>query len=138
LTGLIFGGLTNPIGYVTGADGSYILSATNRPIPDVGYISKGRLPELPLREDPIPPDLAVEVVSPTDDLREVQKKALRYLHYGVQLVWLVYPEDQTVDVYQPSDPSVEVQTYRMGEALCGAGVLPGFSLPLADIFTLAQ
>jgi Uma2 family endonuclease len=58
--------LKNKIGYVTGEAGGYIMDEENVLIPDVGYISKERLPETPEREAPVPPDLAVEVKSPTE------------------------------------------------------------------------
>src|SRR4051812_23821631 len=54
------------LGYVTGADGGYVMSPGNVFNPDVGFISKKRLPTEPEREAPVPPDMAVEVKSPTD------------------------------------------------------------------------
>jgi Uma2 family endonuclease len=112
------------IGYVTGSDGGYILSENTKLIPDVGYINKERLREIPSRDVPMPPDLAVEVVSPTDSIRDVQRKALKYLMYGTRMVWVVYPEDQTVDVYRPAqDGQAMIQTLDTNGLLAGDDVL---------------
>lgn len=126
----------NPLGYLTGSDGGYIMPNGNRLIPDVGYISKTRLPTFPPREVPIPPDLAVEVVSPTDDLREVQKKARLYVQYGVKMVWVVYPEDQNVDVYEPAEGGVLVKSFDLEGVLSCPALLPDFELPVRSIFQL--
>ena len=80
------------IGYVTGADGA-IMSDENVLIPDVGDISKARL-QMPDREAPVPPDLAVEVKSPTDRKRALRRKAERYLEHGTRMVWPVFPDEQ--------------------------------------------
>ena len=126
---------TNPIGYVTGADGGYILSDHNEYIPDVGYISKERLPELPEREVPVPPDLAVEVVSPTDSKEAVKQKARKYLISGTRMVWIVYPDNRTVAVCRLNKENVlNITTLDTTGTLDGGDVLPGFRLEIRDIF----
>lgn len=127
----------NPIGCVTGADGAYKMTERNRLIPEVGYISKERLPEIPQRETPVPPDLAVEVKSPYEKPRELHKKALKYLALGTPMVWIVYPEDRTVDVYRPPQTAgddARLQSLDYEDALDGGDGLPNFTLPLNDIF----
>lgn len=119
------------LGYVTGADGGYIMSGEDVFIPDVGYISKARLPQTPVREVPVPPDMAVEVKSPTDSKREMRKKAERYLDFGTQLVWLVFPDERLVEVYVPEE---DVITVDIDGVLDGGDVLPGFTLPVREIF----
>ena len=121
----------NEIGYVTGADGSYILSADYEFMPDVGYISKVTLPQEPEREVQGPPDLAVEVKSPTDSKRGLRQKAEDYLRFGTKIVWLVFPEEQRVEVYLPGH---DVREYSINDTLDGGDVLPGFTLPVRDIF----
>lgn len=125
--------LKNNIGYVTGEAGGYIMDAENVLIPDVGYISKERLPETPEREAPVPPDLAVEVKSPTDRIRNMRNKAEAYLTFGTRMVWLVFPEDQTIEVYLPDE---DVKTLTVEDTLEGGEVLPGFTLPIHDIFAV--
>ncbi len=119
------------IGYVTGADGGYSLSDDNMLIPDVAFISKARLPEQPEREAPVPPDLAVEVKSPTDRKREMRLKAEKYLAHGTAMVWLIFPDEQQVEVYLQDE---DVQTFGINDTLDGRDVLPGFTLPVSDIF----
>jgi len=121
----------HPLGYVTGEAGGYIMPAGNVVNPDVGYISKERLPEEPEREAPIPPDLAVEVKSPTDRKRAMRNKAERYLQAGTKIVWLVFPEERLVEVYTVDD---DVQTVGIDGTLDGGDMLPGFSLPVREIF----
>jgi len=123
--------IQNPLGRVSGADGGYILSDEDTFNPDIGYISKARMPEKPPREVPMSPDLAVEVKSPTDSKREMRRKAEKYLAYGTRLVWLVFPEDQIVEVYWLDN---DVQTVGIDGVLDGRDVLPGFTLAVADIF----
>lgn len=127
----------NLIGYVTGADGSYVIDEDNQFIPDVGYIAKARMPEMPERTALVPPDLAVEVVSPTDSVRKVQRKARRYLRAGTKIVWIVYPEDQTVDVCLPDETEpdgMRIIEFGVDSILDGGDVLPGFTLAVKAIF----
>ena len=120
------------VGYVTGEAGGYRMSAEDTFNPEVGYISKVRLPEEPEREAPVPPDFAVEVKSPTDRKREMRRKAEKYLEYGTRLVWLVFPDEQQVEVYSLLDE--DVVTVGIDGVLDGKDVLPDFSLPAKDIF----
>lgn len=119
------------LGYVTGADGSYAISDDNEFIPDVGYISKERLPDIPSRGAPVPPDLAVEVKSPNDRVRAMRRKTEKYLERGTKLVWLVFPDEQIVEVYATD---ADVQVFKIGDTLTGGDVLPGFTLVVKDIF----
>jgi Uma2 family endonuclease len=121
----------NPIGYTTGADGSYILSDHDAPMPDVGYISKTRMPKRPEREVRGAPDLAVEVRSPNDSKREMRQKAELYLSFGTRLVWLVFPETRQIEVYMPDRDVIEL---GIEDTLDGGEVLPGLQIPVKDIF----
>jgi len=78
------------------------------------------------------PELAIEVTSPTDRAEEQRKKVLEYFQAGVRCVWVIYPELQTVDVYE-SPKSVRI--LGPDDTLVGDPVLPGFQLRLADLFT---
>ncbi len=77
------------------------------------------------------PDIAVEVVSPSDTAPEVERKVAEYLAAGSQRVWLVYPASRSVAVHR-ADGSVA--TYGGDDVITDEELLPGFSLPLADIF----
>ena len=77
------------------------------------------------------PDLVVEVVSPSDTIREVNDKAFMWLGHGVRLVWLVYPETRTVDVYRSGRA---VTTLTEDDSLDGLDVLPGFTCAVSEVF----
>lgn len=119
------------IGYLTGADGSYILAEDYTFMPDVGFISKARLPHEPEREVEGPPDLAIEVKSPTDSKRALRLKAEDYIRFGTRMVWLIFPEDQKVEVYLPDQ---DVQEIGIDGVLDGGEALPGFKLAVSEIF----
>jgi Uma2 family endonuclease len=118
------------LGRVTGADGGYIVSG-ERYIPDVAFISFARQPE-PSHEawNPNPPDLAVEVLSPTDDPASLRIKIVNYLRAGTT-VWVVDPIRQQIEVYAPDQSPV---TLTVEDTLDGGSVLPGFSLPVKSVF----
>jgi Uma2 family endonuclease len=122
----------NKLGWVTGADGGYIVGG-ERYIPDVAFISRARQKK-PLREayNPNPPDLAVEVISSDrgDELHALRIKVINYLAAGT-MVWVVMPEDKQIEVYTPGQP---VKIHREKDTLDGGAVLPGFTLKIADIF----
>jgi Uma2 family endonuclease len=124
--------LRNDVGYTTTADGGYIMPDENILIPDVGYISRVRMPEKPPREVPTYPDFVVEVKSPTDSKRSLRRKAEKYLEYGTRLVWLVFPDEKQVEVYSLLEE--DVITLGLDGVLDGKDVLPDFSLAVKDIF----
>lgn len=118
------------LGYVSGADGGYQIG-TERYIPDCAFISKARFPT-PTMESyvSIPPDLAVEVLSPSNTPDEMTIKVDNYLRAGV-VVWVVSPEAQRVVVHSPENAP---KIYNLTDTLDGGSVLPGFTLPVRDIF----
>lgn len=123
------------LGWVTGADGSYVLSRNPDTVvvPDAAFISWSRLPdrEVPDTYIPVPPDLAVEVISPTDRPGEISRKQDMYRRAGVPLVWWVDSRKRTV-VVQRSGHAIE--EFGEGDELDGGEVLPGFRLAVAEIF----
>jgi Uma2 family endonuclease len=101
--------------------------------PDFMFYSRARLPEggVPLQGYLGAPDLAVEVLSPTDRFARIVEKALDYLAAGTRLVWVVDPDVRSVVVFRPGR---EPETLSGDAALDGEGVLPGFTLPLAELW----
>jgi Uma2 family endonuclease len=77
------------------------------------------------------PILAVEILSPSDTVEEVHAKVESYLRVGVALVWIVDPHDRTVLVYQPGE---EPELFNVRRELSGEPHLPGFRVPVAQIF----
>ena len=98
-------------------------------VPDVAFVRTGR----PLATDrPIEgaPDLAVEVVSPSNTPREIDQRISDYFAAGCQRVWVVYPEDHEVYIY-----GLAGVTRRRGDNLLqDAELLPGFSVRVSELF----
>ena len=101
--------------------------------PDIAYFSAAKIPldALDTGYAEVPPDLVVEIVSPSDTRREVHDKALMWLSYGVDLVWVVQPDTRTVDVYEPGRA---VMTLDEHDTLDGGDVLPGFTCAVSEVF----
>jgi Uma2 family endonuclease len=101
--------------------------------PDVAFISRARLGNYDIDEYiPGGPDLVVEIVSPNDTATEVNDKIEEYFRAGSHLVWVVYPRKP--EVYAYSGSSTNVQIIGIDSTLDGADVLPGFTLPLREVF----
>jgi Uma2 family endonuclease len=130
------------LGVVTGADGGFVIDPIRRPDtelgPDVAFVQASRVPPRTspeyARAWPLAPDLAVEVASPSQYRPEMTEKVLQYLAAGTRLVWLVWPRYRQVDVWRSGDtkPSATLQS---GEILDGEDVVPGFSYPVAKLFS---
>lgn len=99
--------------------------------PDIAFVSTDRLPENREKGAPISPDLAVEVVSPSDKHYDVTEKALAYLRSGTRLVWVIEPIAKTVMVYR-SKTDFTVLNYE--DTLTGEDVVEGFACPVAQLF----
>lgn len=106
-------------------------------IPDWSFVSYGRW----AKDRPFPftgnfrdvvPDIAVEVVSPTDPADELLVKVREYLRGGVRLVWVVYPAAREVHAYRPDSPDVRV--YLAAGDLDAGDILPGFRTPVGPLF----
>ena len=102
--------------------------------PDVSFVSWPRIPGGRMPKEPIPdlvPDLAVEVLRPSNTAREMTLKRRHYFEAGVRLVWIVDPKRRTVAVYTGPDRPTRLDA---SATLDGGDVLPGFALPLAGLF----
>lgn len=125
------------LGYITGADGSYVLHQ-NSPdtvrIPDVGFISRERLPKFTGKFIALPPDLAIELVSPSETPDDISEKKNDYLRYGVRLVWIIYPKTRHVDIFYATGEGVKHTSADINGTLGGEDVLPGFTLAVKDLF----
>ena len=100
-------------------------------MPDVAFVPSERIPDDLSKVFPNPPDLAVEVVSPSDAFRSVVRKALDYLEVGTKMVWIVEPTSQTVRVYRSETP---IRVLGINDTLTGEDVVEGFSCQVAQLF----
>ena len=99
--------------------------------PDIAFVSTARLPENKRQASPVAPDLAVEVVSPTDIQYRVIEKAFAYLDAGTRLVWVVEPVGKTVTVYRSK---TDIKTLTSEDTLSGEDVVEGFTCQVAELF----
>jgi len=102
--------------------------------PDVAFVSYPRWPRETVPDEAawnVVPDLAVEVISPTNRADEVDAKLVDYFAAGVRLVWVVYPESGRVYVY---DSPNRAGVLERSDELDGGDVLPGFRLPIETLY----
>lgn len=125
----------NDLGVVYGADTGFQIERNPDTVlgPDVAFVRKARVKETGISKGYRfgAPDLVVEVVSPSDNMKKVDQKTQRWLSARTRMVWLVDPKTRTVKVYEGSD---KVKVLGEADDLTGDPVLPGFQLPVAEIF----
>lgn len=123
------------LGQVVGSDTGFILFRDPDTVlaPDVAFLSCGRIESAGAVEGfwPSAPDLAVEVVAPSNTRPAMERKARMYLEAGARLVWVLDPKRGTATVYVPDD---EPRMLDEDACLDGAGVVPGFTCRLKDLF----
>ena len=123
------------LGRVGGTDGGVLIQRDPDTVrePDIFYVSAGRLPLGGLSDGylEVTPELVVEIVSPNDTQQSVNDKTTMWLAHGVSMAVEVYPAERAVMVHRTGVPAV---TLTGDDALHGGEVLPGFTLPLSEIF----
>lgn len=118
---------TGEAGFLVARDPDTVLGA------DVAFVTKDRIASIGVPEQYFPeaPALAVEIVSPSDTADRVEDKARRWLAAGSRMVWVVYPAGSTVTVYRSLD---NIRVLTSEQPLTGEDVVPGFSVPVAELF----
>jgi len=122
------------IGFVFDSDTSFKMASGNRRSPDCSFFSRDRIKPLggiPTGYIEGSPDLAVEILSPGNTVEEMHEKIVEYFENGSRLVWIIHPDEQYVLVYHKPSPD---QLLQLKDSLNGEDVIPGFSLPLAELF----
>ncbi len=100
-------------------------------MPDIAFLTSARIPDDLSKASPVPPDLAVEVVSPTDVSRQIEEKVFAYLEAGTQLVWVLKPISKTVTIYRSE---TDITLLTRNDTLTGENVVEGFSCQVAELF----
>ena len=124
----------NELGIVTGETGYHPAGDRyNLLLPDVAFISFERAPDpFPDKLVPVMPDIAVEIMSPSNTLAELRDKAQRYMRLGTSLVWIIMPADQSIEIHRAQTP---VETLELGDTLSGDDILPGFEIQIRRLFS---
>ncbi|MDE2635249.1 MAG: Uma2 family endonuclease [Chloroflexota bacterium] len=130
----------NKLGRVATGDSGFILERnpsgrdTVRGL-DLAFISRSKAPApLPNSFLDYAPDLAVEVISPSNDAADIRLKIRQLLDAGTALIWVVYPDLRIVDVHTRDGAA----TLEAGDALSGGDVLPGFEITVREIFPVPE
>ncbi|HMD33411.1 MAG TPA: Uma2 family endonuclease [Vicinamibacterales bacterium] len=123
------------LGVLFAADTGFKLASNPDTVraPDVAFVRRERIPAtgIPRTFWPGAPDLAVEVLSPTDERSEVNEKIADYLAAGVAYVWFVEPSSRRVTIHQRNAPP---RVLGEADTLDGGDLLPGFRYPLSKLF----
>jgi Uma2 family endonuclease len=133
---LALGGFVKPrsLGIVVTAEAGFRIARdpdTVR-VPDVAFVRTERIPPGGVKGFfQGAPDIAVEIISPSDRPMEIAAKAQDWLRAGCLLVWVVNPETRTVTVHRAGS---EAALLKESDTLGGGEVLPGFSVPVAEVF----
>jgi Uma2 family endonuclease len=125
----------HPIGDVYGPNGIITERAPDTVrFPDISYVSHGRWPEEDKGYLAAAPDLAVEILSPSNSAKEIEGKLGEYLKSGTKLIWVVDTQKQVVHVH-----GADAKPYTLGrdEILDGGHVLPGFRVAVRLLFRSA-
>lgn len=127
--------VANDLGRVYPGDVTFVLNGDAADIrimrePDVAFVAKANVVSTKgfiYRA----PDLAIEIVSPSQDRDETVAKAAAYFRYGTQQVWIVLPDAKAIEAHLPDETFI---VYQMGDTLPGGELLPGFTLEVAAVF----
>ncbi|BAT55589.1 hypothetical protein NOS3756_45770 [Nostoc sp. NIES-3756] len=129
---LVFWNRQTELGYTFSSSTIFKLPNGADRSPDAAWIRRERWEALTAEQrrrfPPIAPDFLIELRSATDNLEKLRQKMLEYLDAGVQLGWLINPQQQQVEIYRQSQ---EVEVRNLPTELPGENILPGFSLSLS-------
>lgn len=113
---------------------AFKMKSGNKRSPDISFMAKERLQGL----DDLPdgflegaPDLAVEILSPSNTVEEIDSKLVEYFENGARLVWVIQPKQKYVLVYRSAEPD---RLLKSADSLDGEDIVPGFTLPVGDLF----
>lgn len=124
----------NKLGAVCDSSTAFTLKNGNKRSPDVSFVSKERLKGLkrpPRGFFQGSPDLAVEILSPNNTVEEIHEKIVEYFENDTRLIWVIHPDEKYLLVYHSPEPD---RFLRPQDSLDGEAIVPGFSMPVAELF----
>ena len=131
----------NQLGYVLPDNLIYVLERdeqgemrTTR-VPDVSFIRRGRIPKdfNPPRPFPGAPDLAIEIVSPSENMEIILAKVRDYLRFGSEQVWVIYPEPEEIHQYHRDDPKT-IRVYTGDDVIDAESLFPALELKARALY----
>ncbi len=100
--------------------------------PDLAFISASRLGQVPDEGNvPIAPDLAIEFISPGDTISELDSKLIDYRAAAIPLIWIINPVARNIRIFRPGQ---RIEELIDGDQLTGDDIVPGFSVPISELF----
>jgi Uma2 family endonuclease len=133
---IVLGGFirANKLGAICDSSTAFTLKTGNKRSPDFSFISKQRLQGLsrpPRGFFQGSPDLAVEILSPSNTVEEIHDKIVEFFDNDTRLVWVIHPDEKYVLVYHSPEPDGFL---RAADLLNGEAVVPGFSMAVSELF----
>jgi Uma2 family endonuclease len=122
------------LGVTCDSSTAFAMKTGNKRSPDIGFVAKARLQglkRLPKGFFQGAPDLAVEVISPSNTFEEIHNKLVEYFDNGCRLAWVIHPDEQSVLVYRQPQPD---RLLKLTDSLDGEDVVPGFTLSVSELF----
>lgn len=126
-------GRRHKLGATCDSSTAFTMNTGNRRSPDVSFVSRQRLQglkKLPKGFFQGAPDLAVEIISPSNTFEEIHSKIVEYFESGSKLVWVVNPDEKSVLVYHQPQPD---KLLTLSDTLDGENIVLGFSLAVAEL-----
>ncbi len=126
--------LKHRLGVICDSSTAFTMKNANKRSPDVSFVSKERLlgtKRLPQGFFVGAPDLVVEIISPNNTFAELHSKMIEYFASECRLAWLIHPDEQSILVYRSPQPE---RLLKITDNLAGEEVVPGFTMPVADLF----
>ncbi|AFY75132.1 hypothetical protein Syn7502_03266 [Synechococcus sp. PCC 7502] len=138
LASALFGFVSSrKLGVILDSSTAFTMQSGNKRSPDISFLSKERLKglqKLPKGFGEGAPDLAVEILSPSNTIAEIHTKIVEYFENGSRLIWVINPEEEYVLVYKNIHKPSPDRLLSCVDSLSGEEILPNFSFPVADLF----
>ena len=136
---------THKLGYIHPDNLIYVLARNEEGgvqvvrVPDISFIRRGRFPKNFDRKRGFPgaPDLAIEIVSPSESESKTLAKVRDYLRYGSEQVWVLFPDPKEVYQYRRDDPK-NIRIYTGDDVIEAENLFPGLNLKTSDLFILPE
>lgn len=125
---------TEKLGVLCDSSTAFKMKSGNKRSPDISFIAKERLQglkRLPKGFFEGAPDLAVEIISPSNTFEEIHNKLVEYFDSGCSLAWVINPDEQSALIYRQPQPD---RLLKISDNLEGEKIIPGFTMPLSNLF----